>query len=308
MATRKSTPRKKTKSAARARATKKAPATKKKAAHRSRKKSGDEGPASGHRALWTGAISFGLVQIPVRLIGAEKANELSFHQIDRRDLSRIRYQRINEETEELVEWSDIIKGYEMDDGTIVPIEDEDFEKANVAASHTIEIQDFVKREDIPAEYFEKPYFIVPQRSTKPYAVLRDAMIEKGYVAIALVVIRTRQHLCAVIPEGRGLILEMLRFPDELKPANTVADELPEEGAATQKELALASQLIETLAGDFDPKKYKDTFKDEMLEAIAKKAKTGKIPAAKKPRSTAKVTDLVALLKKSVAAGGKKGAA
>jgi len=296
MATRKRTP------------SKKAPASKKTTAHRSRKKSGDEEPTSGLRSLWTGAIAFGLVQIPVRLIGAEKANELSFHQIDRRDLSRIRYQRINEETEETVEWADIIKGYEMDDGTLVPIEDEDFEKANVAASHTIEIQDFVKREDIPAEYFEKPYFIVPQRSAKPYAVLRDAMLEKGYVAIALVVIRTRQHLCAVVPEGRGLMLEILRFHDELKPASTVSDELPEEGAATAKELALASQLIETLAGDFDPKKYKDTFKDDMLAAIEKKAKTGKIPATKKPRSTAKVTDLVALLKKSVAASKKGDAA
>ncbi len=265
----------------------------------------DEGKGSGQRSLWTGAIAFGLVQIPVRLIVAESSDQLSFHQVDRRDMARIRYQRINEDTGEVVEWADITKSYELEDGSIVPIDDEDFEKANVEASHTIDIQDFVKRSEIPLAYFERPYFIVPQRSAKPYAVLRDALIKKDYVAIALVVIRTRQHLCAIVPEGKGLTLELLRFPEELRPASTVASELPAAHSATAKELALAEQLVESLAGEWDPSKYQDTFKADMLAAIERKAKTGKLP---KPRKKAapggKVTDLVALLKKSMAAGGK----
>lgn len=289
-----------------------APAAKKKASAskpsasssriRSRRKKDDESSSPrGARSLWTGAISFGLVQIPVRLVGAEKTNELSFHQIDRHDMARIRYERVNEDTGEKVEWSDIIKGYEMPDGTLVPIEDGDFEKANVEASHTIDIQDFVERSAIPPAFFEKPYFLVPNRAAKPYAVLRDAMVKKGLVAIALVVIRTRQHLCAVVPEGKGLMLEILRFDDELKPASTVADELPATDSATAKEIALAEQLIDSLTGEWDPSKYKDTFKDDMLAAIEKKAKTGKIPTPKRARAPAKVTDLVALLRKSVQA-------
>jgi DNA end-binding protein Ku len=242
------------------------------------------------------------VQIPVRLAAAERSNDIAFHQVDRRDLARIRYERVNEETGEKVEWADITKGYQLDDGTIVPIEEEDIEKANVEATHTIDIQDFVDRGAIPPEYFQKPYFVLPDRSAKPYAVLREAMKQKNTVAIALVVIRTRQHLAALIAEGDALLLEILRFPEELREVDEIADELPPESGASSKEIDLAEQLIDSRAASWDPDRYHDTFRSELLKAIEHKAKTGKLPKAKKKAAgKTKVTDLVTLLKKSVEA-------
>jgi len=169
-----------------------------------------------HRSLWQGAIAFGLVRIPVRLAVAERSRELSFHQLDRRDRARIRYERVNEQTGQKVDYSDIVKGYELDDGSVVVMEAGDFEKAAVEATHTIDILDLVEQDEIPTSYFERPYFILPDRGgSKPYVLIRDALRNQGVVAIGLVVIRSRQHLCAILPSGSGLMLELLRFDEEL---------------------------------------------------------------------------------------------
>ncbi|MEO7114165.1 MAG: Ku protein, partial [Polyangiaceae bacterium] len=179
------------------------------------------------RALWTGTIGFGLVQIPVSLVPAEKSGELAFHQLDERDMSPIGYERINKSTGEKVAWEHIVKGYEVAKGKYVVVTDEDFKHANVAATQSIDIEDFVGRDEIHPTYYERPYYLVPaKQGHKAYAVLRDALAEKNLVAVATVVIRTRQHLCAVLAEGNRLLLELLRFEHELRPMHNVSGKDP----------------------------------------------------------------------------------
>jgi DNA end-binding protein Ku len=255
----------------------------------------------GARALWTGAVSFGLVQIPVRMLTAERADELSFHQLDRHDLSPIGYERVNKVTGKKVAWGDIVKGYQLARDEFVVMTDEDFAHANVAATQTIDILDFVGAGEIPPAYFERPYHLVPDgRSAKAYTVLREAMKKKRLVAVAQVVIRTRQHLCAVIPEGDLLELDILRFAHELKAAPT-ADVA--HARATDKELAMAETLIDAMVGPWKPSKYKDTYRDDLLAAIHEKAKRGAVAAHNVPTATRKATtaDLLEILRKSVAA-------
>jgi DNA end-binding protein Ku len=237
----------------------------------------------------------------VGLVTAESSNELAFHELDKRDLSRIGYERINKTTRKPVEWHDIVKGYEIEKGRFVVLEPEDYQKANVAATQTIEILDFVRAADIPLPFFERPYSIVPdKRGQKAYAVLRDALASKGYVGIGLVVVRTRQHLCAVVPQGDLLVLELLRFPHELKPAARVAGPRTK---ATDKEVALAGQLIETMVSPWEPQKYRDSYRDDLLAAIRQKDRSGHVTATTAPAAgrTAKIVDLAELLRKSVAA-------
>jgi len=256
--------------------------------------------------MWTGSISFGLVQIQVRLFPRERTNDLAFHQVDRRDGSLIGYERVNKSTHKPVEWSDIAKGYEIQKGQFVIVTDDDFERANVAASQTIDIQDFVRASQIPIEYFDRPYFALPdKRGGKAYSVLRDAMAKKGLAALGYVVLRTRQHLCAVVPEGELLVVELLRFAHELRPARELSGATGAKVEPSTKELALAEQLIDRMVVDWAPTTYKDSYRDDLLAAIRHKAETGtleprNVPAA--PRTQA--LDLVALLEKSVA--GAKG--
>jgi DNA end-binding protein Ku len=250
------------------------------------------------RALWKGAIAFGLVQIPVSLASAENAHELAFHQLDRRDNAPVGYARINRLTGKKVEWSDIVKGYEVSKGKYVVVTDEDFKKANVGASQTIEIQNFVHAAEIPPAYFERPYHLIPGgKSPKAYAMLREAMLKKGLVAVALVVVRTRQHLCAVVPRDGGLDLEILRFAHELRESG---QKVPS-SKATARETQLAERLIEQMVNRWEPEKYRDSYRDDLLSAIHEKARTGAIEPRNVPVATAPVTDLVALLEKSMAA-------
>jgi DNA end-binding protein Ku len=262
------------------------------------------------RAMWTGSIGFGLVQIPVRLFPRERTNDLAFHQVDKRDNSPIGYERINKSTHKPVEWGDIAKAYEIQKGQYVIVTDEDFEKANVAASQTIEVQDFVPASDIPVEYYDRPYFALPdKRGTKAYAVMRDAMAKKGLAAVGYVVLRTRQHLCAVVAEGDLLLVELLRFPHELRPAREVGGAVVK-AEASAKELSLAEQLIDRMVVEWEPGKYKDSYRDELLDAIRHKAETGSLEPRNVPEKPGRAPiDLVALLEQSVAgAKGKKSGA
>ncbi len=259
------------------------------------------------RAIWTGSVGFGLVQIPVRVYPRERPNDIAFHQIDRRDRAPIGYERINKETHEAVDWRDVAKGWEVRKGEFVIVDDEDFEKANVEASRTIEIQDFVPATSIEPAYYDRPYVLSPDgRGNKAYFVLRDALAKRELAAVGLVVLRTRQHLCAVFADGDALSLELLRFAHELRPAREVGGVGEPRVKATPKEVALAEQLIDRMVVDWDPAKYRDSYRDELLAALREKAKTGKIEPRNVPaRRGPAPLDLAALLEKSVAGARKK---
>src|SRR5580658_5770064 len=234
----------------------------------------DDGNES-RRALWKGSIAFGLVQISVSLHTAEKANELAFHQLDKRDMSPIGYERINKTTGEKVEWGNIVKGYEIQRGKFVVVTDEDFRKANVVASQTIDIQDFVAADTIAASYYERPYYVVPDKGgAKAYAVLREEMVKKELVGVALVVIRTRQHLCALVADRDRLTLQLLRFAHDLRSVVEAGASVASAPKATAREVSLAEQLIDGMVSAWNPSAYKDTYRDDLLAAIRQKAKTG----------------------------------
>jgi DNA end-binding protein Ku len=261
------------------------------------------------RALWKGAISFGLVHIPVELYPAEDRRSFSFSMLDKRDFSPVGYKRYSKKSGKEVEWKDIVKGYEYEKGQYVVLSEEDFRRANVKASQTIDIAEFVDVREIPAQYFETPYYLVPtERGKKVYALFRDALAATGRVAVAQVVIRTTQHLAAVVPMGDILVLETLRYADELR--DTKGFDLPAEGAkgaaATAKEVALAKRLIDDMTTRWKPSAFRDTYHQDLMKRIHEKVKKGQTheitaPDANEapaPRS-AQVIDLAALLQDSL---------
>lgn len=258
------------------------------------------------RPIWTGTISFGLVNIPVSLISAEDKNELSFSLMDSKDHAKIKYQRINVETGEEVPWNDIVKYFEFPDGSFVTVTDEDFAKADPKSAKAVEIEAFIDASELSPLYLEKPYFIKPNKGgDKAYVLLRDAMIKTGQVGIGKVTIRTRQSLCAIMPEGDGLVLLMLRFASELRSM----DDLNLSGTiaktkTTAKELELAVSLIDNLKTTWNPEDYKDEYSDALMARIEAKAKNDGKPLTDEPDIEAqpsKVVDLMALLKQSVEA-------
>jgi DNA end-binding protein Ku len=255
------------------------------------------------RGLWKGAISFGLVNVPVELFSAEKrAAEIDLTLLDKRNLAPVGYKRVNKETGKEVPWGEIVKGYEYKDDRYVVLSDEDFRRANVEASKTVEILAFVDAADIPPQYFEKPYYLAPgKRGEKPYALLREAMKKAGKAGIASVVIRTKQYLAALIAQDDVLLLDTLRYHDELKDSRDF--ELPRT-KPTSKELDLALRLVKDLADDWKPEKYKDTYRHDLMARIREKIKKGETeeitePEAEQAKEGAEVIDLMALLKKSV---------
>lgn len=266
------------------------------------------------RPIWKGSISFGLVNIPVGLYPAESRRELVFHMLDSRDMASIHNRRVNERTGEEVAFEDIVKGYEYGPGRFVVLGDEDFRQADVKATQTIDILGFVKADDIDPEYFDRPYHLAPAKAgLKGYALLREALSRAGLVGVAKIVIRARQHLAAVIPRGPMLVLELMRWPYELRDAADL--ELPAEGlaevGATEKELTVAEQLVDSMVDEWDPSSYADTYHDDLMALIARKVEAGELTAAKPApeapaaKEGAGVVDIMDLLKKSVeAARGK----
>ena len=268
------------------------------------------------RAIWSGSLGFGLVQIPVTLHAAEEVDELSLTLLDKRDFSPIGYERINKKTGKEVAWADTVKGYETAPGKYVVLTDHDFSEANPKSTHQIDILDFVDLADIDPHYIDKPYLAVPGKSSKkPYALLREALKRSGRAGIAKLVLRTRQHLCAVIPHGKALSVLILRFADELRSASDL--ELPEENlkklGITSKELAMAEKLIGGMVDKWQPEKYRDDYRKDLLSLIRSRAKAGDVNHVSKEKKAAlhaakpsKVVDLVALLAKSVASPHKSG--
>jgi DNA end-binding protein Ku len=265
------------------------------------------------RAIWTGTIGFGLVQIPVSLYGAEEKDELSLHLLDRRDFSPIGYERVNKKTGKEVAWEDTVKGYEHGDGEYVVLTDADFEEANVEATRQVDILGFVDFADIDPRYIDRPYYLAPQKAgKKAYALLRETLRRSGKAGIGKVVIRTRQHLAAVVARDKALLLVLLRFADELRDEKDL--DLPETSLAklgiTPKELSMAEKLVDGMVEPFEPEKYEDDYRRDLMKLIKRKVKAGEIntvPEAKKrtspKKAASKVVDLSSLLAQSL--GGKK---
>jgi DNA end-binding protein Ku len=262
------------------------------------------------RAIWKGAITFGLVSIPVELHPAEDRKSFKFSLLDKRDLSPVGNKHYNKASNKEVDWSDIIKGYEYGKEKYVVLSDEDFRRANVKATQTIDIQAFVPEGDIPLEYFESPYYLTPgSRGEKVYALLRETLRSSKRIGIAQVVIRTKQHLAAVVVNGRALMLNTLRYQDEL--LDTSGLDLPAAGlkgaGVTAKEIALAKRLVDDMSEQWKPGEFKDTYHADLMALIKQKIKQGQtqeITARGKdeeegPRS-AQVIDLAELLMKSLA--------
>ena len=257
------------------------------------------------RGLWKGAISFGLVNVPVELHSAKKRSaELDMTMLDKRDLAPVGYKRVNKETGKEVAWGEVVKGYEYKDDKYVVLSDEDFRRANPEAAKTVDILAFVELADIQPQYFETPYYLRPEkRGEKAYALLRDTLHKAGKAGIASVVIRTKQYLAALIAQDELLVLNTLRYADELTdPAEL---EIPK-ARVTPKELDMAMRLVDDMADDWHPEKYKDTYRDDLLKRIKEKIKAGETeeitaPDKSEPRKqkSADVVDLMALLKKSV---------
>ena len=256
------------------------------------------------RGLWKGAISFGLVNVPVELHSAKKrASDLDMTMLDKRDLAPVGYKRVNKSTGKEVPWDEVVKGYEYQDEKYVVLSDEDFRRANPEAAKTVDIQAFVELADIAPQYFETPYYLIPgKRGEKAYALLRDTLKKAGKAGIASVVIRTKQYLAALIAQEELLVLNTLRYHDELKKASEF--DIPS-AKVTSKELDMAMRLVDDMADKWKPEQYKDTFKDDLLKRIEAKVKAGQteeITEPEKERKTEKggeVIDLMSLLKKSI---------
>jgi DNA end-binding protein Ku len=225
------------------------------------------------RALWKGAISFGLVTVPVSLHAAtESKEELSFHMLHKPDGSRIEFKRFCKEEGKEVAWSEIMKAYEVSQGRYVVVTEEDFAKARVPATQTFEVRELVPAEQLDYLYFDHPYYVAPAGKVraKAYALLRDALQETGKVGIGTIVLRQREHLGALGSAGEALVLTTMRFAHEIRSPEQL--DLPGIGQGwTKKEMELAHQLIESLASDWDPKEYKDTYTEVLREVIEKKA-------------------------------------
>ena len=267
------------------------------------------------RALWTGAISFGLVNIPVELHSAEDRKSFEFSMLDKRDLSPVGYKRYNKKSGKEVDWAYIVKGYEYEKDQFVVLSDEDFRRANVKATQTIDIQTFVPADEISFEYFETPYYIAPgKRGQKVYALLRETMLATNRIAVAQVVIRTTQHLAAIVVSGKALMLNTLRYQDELRDATAI--DIPAAGlkaaGITSKEVDLAKRLVQDMSGHWNPSDFKDTYHADLMARVKQKIKQGetrKITEPDKsdesPTRTAQVIDLAELLKKSLNGGRAK---
>jgi len=261
------------------------------------------------RPLWKGAISFGLVNVPVELVSGEKRSaELDFTMLDKRDLSPVGYQRVNKASGKTVPWKEIVKGYEYKDGKYVVLSDEDFRRANVEATRTVDILAFVDLAEIPPQHFDKPYYLVPEkRGAKAYALLRETMAKAGKAGVATFVIRSKQHLAALIAVDDVLLLNTLRYADEVRAPREIEVPAPK---VTAKERELAHKLVEDMSGKWQPKEFHDTFREDILKRVKQKVKAGQTEEITEPEETetrpkAEVIDLMAALKKSVSSGKSK---
>jgi DNA end-binding protein Ku len=269
-------------------------------------------------SLWKGAISFGLVNIPVVLTSAENRNSFDLTMLDRRDMKPVGFKRYNKETEKEVGWDDIVKGYEYEKERYVVLTEEDFKRANVEATQTVDIVAFVDAEEVAPTYFETPYYLAPdKRGDKGYALLRETLKATNKIGVASVVIRTRQYLAALIPSGDVIVLNTLRYKNELKSAKDL--EVPsgnlKASGVSPREIEMAKKLVEEMTEPWKPERYRDTYHDDLMKLIDKRIKAGKTEVITEPEAEedqekparGEVIDLMALLKRSVQAKGQSSA-
>jgi DNA end-binding protein Ku len=259
------------------------------------------------RAIWKGSISFGLVNIPIALYPATRREELKFRLLRKTDLSPVNYKRVAEKDGKEVPWDEIVKGYEYEKGKYVVLREEDFQRVDLEATQTVDIQDFVDVEEIDPMYFYKPYYLEPQKGgDKAYALLRDALKDTGKVGVAKVVIKTRQYLAGVKPEDGVLVLELMHFADEL--ADPEKLHVPKKLEIGKREVDMAKSLIESMTTKWQPEKYKDDYREALMEVIEEKVEAGGKEIEEKPKKTpkpTKVIDLVSVLQKSLEQTGAK---
>ena len=253
------------------------------------------------RPMWKGAITFGLVTVPVSLHSAtERGAEVKFRLLHKKDASPIDYRRYCSAEDVQVDWNDIVKGYEHEKGQFVVMTDADFEKARTPATQTIDIQDFVPACDIDFAHFDAPYWLTPERAgRKGYALLREALEESGRVGIGTLVLRQREHLVAIRPSGHALMLTTMRFADEIRGSEGL--DVPGDAKIDPRENKLAAQLVETLAAPWQPDKYHDTYTEALKQAIEQKLE-GKEVRAPAPGKPPKVIDLMEALQQSLKGG------
>jgi len=268
------------------------------------------------RPIWNGTISFGLLNVPVQLYSGDRSVDLHFRMLDSRDRKPVRYERVNSDTGEEVPWKEIVKGFEYSKGNYVVIDEDEIRKAAPEHTETVEIEAFVEREAINPMYFDRPYYLVPaKKAEKGYVLLREALKQTGKIGIARVVIRTREYLAALMPLEDALVLNLMRFPQEIVQPDEFA--LPHGTAKsyriTPKEVAMASELLESMTAKWKPDDYKDEFRARLRKIIdtqiakqkGKKVKATPQTEAEAPEATTNVVDFMELLKRSL---NKKGAA
>jgi DNA end-binding protein Ku len=266
------------------------------------------------RSLWHGAISFGLIYVPVDMFTASKDNALSLHLLDSRDFAPVGYERVNKKTGKEVDWAHIVKGYEYQKGEYVALADADFKHANVKATETIDVANFADAADIPPMYFETPYYLAPQKGgQKVYALLRQSLEATKKVAVGTFVMRGRQHLCVIAPNEHVLMLLTLRFADEVLPPAQVksAAEAGNSSKASTAELSMAKQLINQMSGPFRPTAFKDTYRADLMRRIHEKIRKKQMHSltVEEPetsgRPKAQVIDLMEALRNSIKGKGRK---
>lgn len=274
---------------------------------RQKRKSVKSGKKTSPRSIWKGSISFGLVNIPVALHSAETKQKMSFRLLDRRDLAPVHYRRVNEKSGKEVPWDEIVKGYEYEKREFVVLTDADFERANVEATQTIAITEFVDAAEISPVYFDKPYYLAPLKyGEKGYALLREAMRRTGKAGVARMVLRSREYLAAVLVHGDVLVVNLLRFAHELRGARAI--DVPSTNLKqlkiTDREITMAKELVEKLEERWRPERFHEQYFDDLMKLIDAKIKSGKTKTIEEhghaavPRAS-KVVDITALLKRSV---------
>lgn len=252
------------------------------------------------RAIWKGSISFSLINIPIALYPATRREELKFRLLRASDLSPVNYKRVAEADGKEVPWEQIVKGYEYEKGKFVVLKDEDFKRADIEATQSVDILDFVKLEEIDPIFFDKPYYLEPEkRGEKAYELLREALKQSGKVGVAKVVIKTRQHLAAVKPEKDLLVLELMHFSEEI--VDTGELKIPADPHIGAKELEMAKDLISKMSGKWQPEQYQDEYRHTLLGVIHEKVESGgkEVPTHGKAKKPTNVVDLVSVLQESL---------
>ncbi len=256
------------------------------------------------RPLWSGAISFGLIYIPVKLYPATQSQDLDLDMLSRKDLANIRYARVDKQTGEEVPYDEIVKGYEYSPGNYVVVEEEDFERARGGKAKVIDILSFVNIADIDDKYFEKPFYLEPtENAQQGYALLREALKKTKKAALVKFMVRTREHLGVLKPEDEMILLDQMRFASEIRSIDEL--ELPGNDVVGQRELEMAVRLIDQLTQPWNPEQYRDTYIDELRDLIQKKAEGQKLAPVKEEEIPTEVTDLFARLSESLEQARKK---